>query len=118
MSSFPLSKRFVSSLTVAVSCAFAGGSFAQEATPDTWMQTASTQTREQVRAEAAQARRPAAGANVFADGYIESLPVARTRLQVRAEVIAARNSGELAAINSEAHDFAAVRSPVVLADKK
>jgi hypothetical protein len=117
MSSSVPSKRFaLHAITVVVSmgCTCA---LAQEATPDTWMQIASTQSREQVRAEGQQARKAAPGTNVFAEGYVESVPVPRTRLQVRAEVIAARNSGELAVINSEAHDFMTKQAPVWVAAK-
>jgi hypothetical protein len=82
----------------------AGSAVAQEATPDTWMQTNGTKTKEQVSAELKQARKD--GTIRFGGaGYMEPMPVSRTRLQVRAEVIAARNSGELQEINSEAYAF-------------
>jgi len=83
----------------------ATSAFAQEATPDTWMQVASSKTRAQVQAELAQARADGS-LQVFRAGYIETVKGApKARAEVRAAIEAARASGELQAINGEAYDF-------------
>ena len=79
----------------------AAGAFAQEATSDAWMAAASTKSRAEVQTELQQAR--ASGlTRSWSAGYIEKLPSAKTRAEVVAATIAARASGELAAINAEA----------------
>ena len=79
--------------------------FAQEATPDTWTQAQSTKSVEQVRAELVQARKD--GTIKFGGaGYMEKLASAKSRDALRAEVESARRSGELDAIDAEAHAFA------------
>ena len=81
---------------------FAGAVAAQEATPDTWMHTEASKSREQVKAELAQARRDG-GMRVFALHYDFAGKIAsvKSREQVRADLIAARESGEYELINAE-----------------
>jgi ABC-type transporter MlaC component len=81
---------------------FAGAVAAQEATPDTWMKTAASKSREQVKAELAQARQDGS-MHAFALDYDFASNVAsvKSRQQVHAELIAARESGEFELINAE-----------------
>jgi hypothetical protein len=88
--------------------------FAQEATPDTWMQTQATKSRAEVQAELEQARKDGTigftGSNY---NFAARVPAVKTRAQVNAELMAAKESGEFHALNSEAYDFTgASRSPV------
>lgn len=81
--------------------AVAAGAFAQEATSDDWKAVASTKSRAEVQAELQQAR--ATGlTRSWSAGYIEQLKSTKTRAEVVAATVAARDSGELAAINAEA----------------
>lgn len=80
----------------------AGTTFAQEATPDTWLQQAtSTKTRAAVQAELATARANG-DMKVFRSGYIEPVRNSALRAEVRAETLRALAAGEVAAINAEA----------------
>lgn len=82
------------------------GAFAQEATSDAWMKVAPTLGRDAVIQELVQAR---------ADRSIESLGEAynfvaqgapgKSREQVRAELMAAKASGEFGALNAEVRGF-------------
>ena len=95
-------KHLIAAVAVA---AFGSTAFAQEATPDTWTQVQSTQSVEQVRAELAQARKD--GTIKFGGAaYMEKLASVKSRDALRAEVEAARRTGELDAIDAEAHAFA------------
>ncbi|GAB4117835.1 MAG: hypothetical protein Fur0014_19260 [Rubrivivax sp.] len=89
-------------LIVPVALAFAAaGAFAQEASSDAWMAATSTKSRAEVQAELQQAR--ASGlTRAWSAGYLEKLQTTKTRAEVVAATIAARDSGELAAINAEA----------------
>ncbi len=89
--------------------------FAQEATSDAWMQAPSVASRAEVVGSLMKAR--ADGSIRYARaGFIESMPVSRSREAVRTETMAARASGELSAMNAEAYAFGATRvAPVVLA---
>jgi hypothetical protein len=83
----------------------AGATFAQEATPDTWMEASAAKSRAQVQTELQQAR--ANGEmKVFRAGYIESVKQARSRADVVADLQHARASGELDRLNAEAASFA------------
>lgn len=85
--------------------AFAGAAHAQEADADTWMAASSVKSRAQVQSELAQAR--ADGTIKFGSAsYLEPVKTRRTRAEVVAEMLNARETGELAAINSETHDGA------------
>lgn len=78
--------------------------FAQEATSDAWMNAAATKSRAQVAAELAQARADGT-TKAWSAGYIEKLKVSKTRAEVVSETLAARQSGELEAINGEVYAF-------------
>ena len=78
----------------------AGASVAQEATPDTWMDIASTKSRAEVKAELAQARANG-GMAVFSAGYIEPMRSQMTRAEVVAALQRARISGEARLIDAE-----------------
>jgi hypothetical protein len=92
----------------AVALALAGTTsvFAQEATSDSWQQVAAGKSVEQVRAELAQARKDGT-IRSWSAGYIEKIQSVKSRDQVRADAAAALRSGEVDAINEEAHAFAA-----------
>jgi len=95
-------KHLIAAVAVA---AFGSAAFAQEATPDTWTQVPSTASAAQVRADLVQARKD--GTIKFGGaGYMEKLASAKSRDALRAEVESARRSGELDAIDAEAHAFA------------
>ena len=82
----------------------AGAASAQEATPDTWINEAkSTLTREQVRAELAAAVAATKGKHPWADvRFFADAASTRTRGEVVAELLRARESGEYDVINAEA----------------
>ena len=92
------------------------GALAREATPDTWLQQAtSLMTRTQVSAELAQAR--ASGlTRSWSAGYIEPLRHGRLRATVKAQTLQAIASGEAAAVNAEVYSFTP-RQPRVLAQR-
>jgi len=96
---------------IAIALAIAGTSaFAQEATSDIWMHAQSNKSFEQVRGELVQARKD--GTIKFGSaGYMEKVASVKSRDQLRAEVAAARRSGELDAIDSEAYAFAPATQP-------
>jgi len=76
--------------------------FAQEATPDTWLQAAqSTKTRAEVGAELVAAR--ASGlTKAWSAGYIEPVRASNVqRADVRSQTLQAIRSGEVKAINAE-----------------
>jgi hypothetical protein len=82
--------------------------FAQEATPDTWMTEArSTASIAEVRAEAVQLRASGELARLHNPGYLPAVAHPRLRAEVVAELHSARQSGELAMLSAEAHDFGA-----------
>ena len=82
--------------------AFAGAVHAQEADADTWMNASATKSRAQVQSELAQARQD--GTIKFGSAtYMEPVKSRLTRAEVIAELLNARQTGELAAINSEAY---------------
>jgi Zn-dependent M32 family carboxypeptidase len=95
----------VKTFIAAAALAFVGASaFAQEATSDAWMGAAATKSRAEVQAELQQAR--ATGlTKSWSAGYIEKLNGSKTRAEVVAATIAARDSGELESIDSEAYAF-------------
>jgi hypothetical protein len=90
--------------------ASAGTAFAQEATPDSWGEVASTKSRAQVLAELKQAR---ADGSIKAGGagYLNPIVSQKSRDTVRAEAVAAARSGELARIDAEAYAFDGRRAP-------
>lgn len=79
-----------------------GAAFAQEATPDTWLQTAkSTQSRADVSADLAAARK-AGLTKSWSAGYMERPGSTAARADVKAQTVKAIRSGEVKAINAEA----------------
>ena len=94
-------------LIAAAALAFVGATaFAQEATSDDWRAAPSTLSRAQVQADLQQAR--ASGlTKAWSAGYMEKLASGKTRAEVVAATIAARDSGELAAIGAEAPGLSA-----------
>jgi hypothetical protein len=80
----------------------AGAAFAQEATPDTWLQTSSVQTRAAVVADAAAARQNGL-AQSWNEGYIAPLQSTTPRAEVRNQTLQAIRSGEVKAINAEVY---------------
>jgi hypothetical protein len=81
--------------------------YAQEATPDTWMNASrSVASRAEVRAEAMQMRASGILASRDDPGYLPTIAHPRLRAEVVAELHSARQSGELAMLSAEAHNFA------------
>lgn len=97
-------------LLIAAALMSATAAFAQEATPDTWMNATLTKSTAEVRAELAQARQSGTIA-AWTRGYIEPLRSELSRAEVRADVLEARESGELATIDAEAYAAAPVPAP-------
>jgi len=94
--------------------AIGSAAFAQEATSDAWMNAASSRSSDQVRAELFQARKDGS-IKATSAGYMEKTVSVKSRQEVSAEAIAARHSGELAALGGEAQAFApAARQAVAL----
>lgn len=99
--------RFVKQLIAAAAIAtVAGGAMAQEAEPDTWLNVALTKTRAQVMAELKQARHEGT-VEASKEGYdfIGRSVAMKSRDQVRAELFAARASGEFDVINGPVYNF-------------
>ena len=93
-------------LIAVATLAFIGSApaFAQEATSDAWMNASVTKSRAEVQAELFQARKD--GTIKFSSStYMEPLKVSRTRAEVVAAPLAARDSGEIDAINGEVYEF-------------
>ena len=83
--------------------------FAQEATPDTWMnESRSVATSAEVRAEAMQMLASGMLASLDNPGYLPTVAHPRLRAEIVAELHSARQSGELAMLSAEAHNFAPV----------
>jgi len=79
--------------------------FAQEATPDTWLQAAkSTQSRADVSADLAAARKSGLTKS-WSAGYMERLGSTAPRADVKAVTVKAIRSGEVRAINAEVYSF-------------
>lgn len=89
----------------AASLLSAGTVFAQEATPDTWLQAAqATKSRADVAAELAAARQSGLTKS-WSAGYMEPLRSQALRAEVKARTARAIQSGELKAINAEVYSF-------------
>jgi hypothetical protein len=102
------------SLFAAVAFAVIGSAaFAQEATPDTWMQVPTVKSFDQVRTELYQARADGSIKRLSL-GYLDKIDSVRSRDEVRAEAIAALRSGEMHEINSEAYAFSAPAGPLTM----
>ena len=90
---------------IALTAAAAGSAFAQEATPDTWLQsTHSTKTRAEVSAEL-QVARQSGLTKAWSAGYMEPVRQSALRVEVRARTLQAIQSGELQAINGEVYSL-------------
>lgn len=101
---------FTIAAIAAASLLSAGAAFAQEATPDTWLQTLkSTKTRAEVSAELAAARQSGL-TKAWSAGYIEPMRSQALRAEVRNATVEAIRSGELKAINAEVGG-SAIRAP-------
>ena len=85
-----------------------GTAFAQEATPDSWLQSVhSSKTRAEVSAELKSAR--ASGlTRSWSAGYMEPVRSQALRAEVKAQTAQAIQSGELKAINAEVYGYTPV----------
>jgi len=88
---------------IALTAAAAGSAFAQEATPDSWLQGAQAgKSRAEVSAELATARQTGL-TRAWSAGYIEPVRHSALRTEVQARTLQAIQSGELKAINAEVY---------------
>jgi hypothetical protein len=86
----------------------AGSVFAQEATPDTWMNAGlSGKSRAEVSTELAAARKSGLTRS-WSAGYIEPVQSRLLRAQVKSTTQQAIHSGEVKAINAEVYSFTPV----------
>jgi hypothetical protein len=83
------------------------GVLAQEATPDTWMKTAATKSRDAVQQELLLAK---GDGSIPSEAYKFVERTSGSREQVRSELIASKHSGEYKSLQAEAHAFDAPRS--------
>lgn len=91
----------------------AGTVFAQEATPDTWMNAGlGNKTRAEVSTELAAARQSGLTKS-WSAGYLEPVSTRLLRAQVKASTQRAINSGEVKAINAEVYRFTPVAAQKV-----
>jgi len=99
-------KQLITVATIAAAALLsAGAAFAQEATPDTWLQAAtSTKSRTDVSAELAAARKSGLTKS-WSAGYMEPVRTHLVRAEVKAETRRALASGEVKAINAEVYSF-------------
>ena len=104
-------KSLITVVTIAATALLSAGTvFAQEATPDTWMNTGlSGKTRAEVNTELAAARQSGLTKS-WSAGYIEPVHSHLLRAQVKASTQQAINSGEVKAINAEVYSFTPVGS--------
>jgi hypothetical protein len=92
-------------LITATALAFiAAGSLAQEVSIDHAIGAGAAKSRAQVQSELQLARLDGT-LRAWSDGYIEPLKRAKSRADVVAATLAARDSGELGAINAEVYHF-------------
>ncbi len=100
-----ISKQVLAVTAVATAALFsAGTAFAQEATPDTWMQSAGSMSRADVQAELVAARKSGLTRS-WSAGYMEPVRSRLVRAEVKADTARAIASGELKAINAEVYNF-------------
>jgi hypothetical protein len=96
---------FTIAAIAAASLLSAGTAFAQEATPDTWLQTAqSIKTRADVSTELFAARKSGL-TKAWSAGYMEPVRSHALRAEIKAQTAQAIASGELKAINAEVYSF-------------
>ena len=90
---------------IALTAAAAGSAFAQEATPDSWLQgVQSSKSRAEVSAELTAARQSGV-LNAWNPGYIEPARSTALRATVKASTLQAIASGEQRAINAEVYSY-------------
>ncbi|GCL65767.1 DUF4148 domain-containing protein [Pseudaquabacterium pictum] len=83
----------------------ASAAFAQEATPDTWLQSAqSTKSRADVSAELTAARQSGL-TKAWSAGYMEPVRSSALRAEIKAATLQAIGSGEIKAINAEVYGY-------------
>ena len=100
----------------AASLLSAGTAFAQEATPDTWLQAVhSSKSRADVAREVTAARQ-AGLPDAWTAGYIEPVRSHALRAEIKTQTAQAIASGELKALNAEVYSFVP-RAVVTLAAK-
>jgi hypothetical protein len=101
-----LSKQVLTVTAIAAAALLsAGAAFAQEATPDTWLQTAvSTKSRADVSAELVAARQSGL-TKAWSAGYMEPVRSHLVRAEVKAATARAIATGEVKAINAEVYSF-------------
>ncbi len=88
----------------AASLLSAGAAFAQEATPDTWLQVQSTKSRADVSAELVAARQSGL-TKAWSAGYMEPVRSSALRAEIKAATLQAIGSGEIKAINAEVYGY-------------
>ena len=97
-------------VAIALTAAAAGSAFAQEATPDTWLQGVhSSKSRADVSAELIAARQSGL-TEAWSAGYMEPVRSSALRTEVKAQTAQAIRSGELKAINAEVYGYAPAAS--------
>ena len=90
---------------IALTAAAAGSAFAQEATPDSWLQgVQSTKSRAEVSAELNAARQSGL-TKAWSAGYMEPVRSTALRATVKASTLQAIQSGEQRAINAEVYTY-------------
>ncbi|MBP7665492.1 MAG: DUF4148 domain-containing protein [Burkholderiaceae bacterium] len=90
---------------IALTAAAAGSAFAQEAAPDSWLQSVqSTKSRADVSAELMAARQSGL-TKAWSAGYMEPVRNSALRAEVRARTLQAIQSGEVNAINAEVYGY-------------
>ncbi len=101
-------KQFIAASTIALLST--GAAFAQEATPDTWLQAAqATKSRAEVSTELTAAR--ASGlTKAWSAGYMEPVRSHALRAEVKAATVQAIHTGELKAINAEVYGYSPAAS--------
>jgi hypothetical protein len=104
-------KSVLAIVTIAAAALLSAGSvFAQEATPDTWMNAGlSGKSRAEVSAELAAARKSGLTKS-WSAGYLEPVNSHLLRAQVKSTTQQAIHSGEVKAINAEVYSFTPVAS--------
>ncbi len=90
---------------IALTAGAAGSALAQEARPDSWLQSVqSTKSRADVSAELTAARQSGL-TKAWSAGYMEPVRSPALRAEVQARTLQAIQSGELKAINSEVYGY-------------
>ena len=97
-------------ITAAAFASIASGALAQEATPDTWLNVGGAKTRAEVHADLMQAQHDGSvRSSTEGYGFVGKVATIKTRDQVRAELLAARASGEYDVLNREGYAMGPIR---------